>query len=526
MKQIVIITLLLFTNTLSNARVWVVNSADFEFSMQVICVAVVDGTEMSNTEDLVGAFVGDECRGFIQPTYIEAINRSIFYLPVMSNVASGETISFKMFDSQNNRIIDALNTVSFEVNKETGSAQNPFMLSNDVLKNGLEMNVLNFVENMPVSSIVANFATWYNGKKVDATYSLLSGVSDNSSFGVFVNNLVSNELFDFETKSIYSIRVRSVGTSGTFEESFALQLSDVNEVPEQLMLDVHTIAENSAVGSVVGSFSTVDEDDGEIFTYSLNEQSDFFMVDGNQLKTKVVLNYEEKSSYAIEVKVMDSGDNTLVQNFQIELSDENDLPSDILIFGDTIASGLPTGSIIGHLHVSDEDKLDEPTLSLPLNELDNNLFRIQPYTHLLLSNASFDETDGDSKFIRVKAADGNGGILQKDVEINIVDKGYVFKEQEVIYTFAVSDFVVHTMEVNGSTLHLQIDPLQRMGKFRVSCDVEIKAFILFDSSGSKLKSGNVNALSFEINANDLATDIYYLSIETDKGVVNEKMVVL
>ena len=61
------------------------------------------------------------------------------------------------------------------------------------------------------------------------THSLVSGAADNSNFRITGGNtLVTFAIFDFETQSSYTIRVRSQDSAGnTFEKDIVITIVDV-----------------------------------------------------------------------------------------------------------------------------------------------------------------------------------------------------------------------------------------------------------------------------------------------------------
>jgi large repetitive protein len=66
------------------------------------------------------------------------------------------------------------------------------------------------------------------------TYSLVSGTGsdDNALFLITGNQLRAGGVFDFESQSSYSIRVRSTDAAGaTFEEALTITIEDLNEAP-------------------------------------------------------------------------------------------------------------------------------------------------------------------------------------------------------------------------------------------------------------------------------------------------------
>jgi hypothetical protein len=65
-------------------------------------------------------------------------------------------------------------------------------------------------------------------------YTLVAGDgdTDNASFNILNRYLRVNGPFDFETRNLYSVRVRSTDSGGQWlEEAFTIEVLDVNEPP-------------------------------------------------------------------------------------------------------------------------------------------------------------------------------------------------------------------------------------------------------------------------------------------------------
>ena len=159
------------------------------------------------------------------------------------------------------------------------------------------------------------------------TFSLVSGTggTDNASFTLSSAGVLKNAVvFDRETKSSYSIRVRVTDQGGlTFEDTRIVTVTDVNETPYGLTLSNDEINENQPTGTTIGTFTGLDIDVGETFTYALtgigNDNTSFTLTSAGVLKSKSVFNYEVKNSYTIEVTVTDSGNNTYTDTFTISV---------------------------------------------------------------------------------------------------------------------------------------------------------------------------------------------------------------
>ncbi len=88
-----------------------------------------------------------------------------------------------------------------------------------------------------------------------------------------------------------------------------LTINAVNTPPTNISISNAAINENQPVGSVVGTFSTTDPDVGDTFTYAFCGGTDdaSFQINGGNLQSAAVFDFEVKNSYSICVRSTDSG---------------------------------------------------------------------------------------------------------------------------------------------------------------------------------------------------------------------------
>ena len=164
------------------------------------------------------------------------------------------------------------------------------------------------------------------------TYTLVSGTgsTDNASFSISGATLRTAAVFDFETKSSYSVRVRVTDAGGlTFERALTITVTNVNEAPTAVALSANTVAENSASGTTVGTLSATDIDANDTFTYTLvsgtgSTDNASFSISGTTLRTAAVFDFETKSSYSVRVRVTDAGGLTFERELTITVTDVNE----------------------------------------------------------------------------------------------------------------------------------------------------------------------------------------------------------
>uniref|UniRef100_UPI00404B48DF BspA family leucine-rich repeat surface protein n=1 Tax=Fulvivirga sp. TaxID=1931237 RepID=UPI00404B48DF len=86
-------------------------------------------------------------------------------------------------------------------------------------------------ENNAIAAVIGTLSTTDGNTADTHSYSLVAGTgdTDNASFDISGSNLIASEVFDFETKTSYSVRVQTNdGRGGTFEKEFAISINDIS----------------------------------------------------------------------------------------------------------------------------------------------------------------------------------------------------------------------------------------------------------------------------------------------------------
>ena len=126
-------------------------------------------------------------------------------------------------------------------------------------------------ENELVGSLVGVLTTDDQFTSATHTYELVSGDgdADNASFSIDGSDLLSSEVFNYELKDTYSIRIRSTSSNGgyTLEKSFDINIVDVADAILDLSLSGNTIQENNSLNILIGTFSSIDELNSSSYLY-------------------------------------------------------------------------------------------------------------------------------------------------------------------------------------------------------------------------------------------------------------------
>ncbi len=190
----------------------------------------------------------------------------------------------------------------------------------------LSANSIN--ENSAIGTTLANLSSTDVDANDTHTYSLVAGSGDtnNSSFEIVGNQLKIKELFDFESKSSYVVRIRSTDAGSlSFENTFTISITDVNETPSAMAITKSNLYESNTINQVVGLLSTTDQDASDSHTYSLvsglgSTDNTAFNVSGNQIRASQVFSSATKNSYSIRVRTTDKGGLSFEKVYTVSIS--------------------------------------------------------------------------------------------------------------------------------------------------------------------------------------------------------------
>ena len=108
---------------------WDFNYADYEF-IGTIHASIESRIDFD--KDVVAVFVDDQCRGIAERMYFPFDDSYFYIVQVYSNIAEGEEMTFKYFDSENGEVVEYAETMMFTSNMVVGDGFNTFSLSREV----------------------------------------------------------------------------------------------------------------------------------------------------------------------------------------------------------------------------------------------------------------------------------------------------------------------------------------------------------------------------------------------------------
>jgi gliding motility-associated-like protein len=342
---------------------WSVNTSNYQYSMTFISVLNIQGYESHNANDMVGAFVNGECRGVAKPASFQAsTGRYLAYLMVSSNVTTGEKVSFKIYDSKKDTVYTVPNTVDFSSDVSKGVASDPYVFYTDNIPSDLMLDNKSIEESKLIGTQVGAFTTVDSDNSGGFVYTLVPGVGDtnNASFKIEQNLLKTNAVFDYKTRSHYSILVKTTDAGGAFLiRQFTISVVKINKSPI-IAKQNFTVNENSVAGTKVGIVKATDPY-GNTMVFALRPNVDSsFVINAATGELSVFnplkLDFEKTPVFSYYIVVTNNGtpaksDSAIVV---ISLKDVNEAP--VLKDGEfKISEKAATETFIGKAIASDQD---------------------------------------------------------------------------------------------------------------------------------------------------------------------------
>jgi VCBS repeat-containing protein len=224
-----------------------------------------------------------------------------------------------------------------------------------------------------------------------------------------------------------TVRVTDVGGL-TYDETFTINLTNVNETPTDLSLSANTVAENAANGTVVGTVSGTDPDSGDTKTYSLTDTAGGrFSINASTGVITVadgsLLDYENAASHSLTVRVTDSDGLTYDGTFTINLTNVNEGPTNLALSANSVAENAVAGTVVGTVSGTDPDSSDSFTYQL--TDTAGGRFSINASTGVITvaDGSLLDYENAASHSLTVRVTDSGGLSYDKTFTISLSNEG-------------------------------------------------------------------------------------------------------
>ncbi|KAM3840718.1 uncharacterized protein M6D78_007014 [Vipera latastei] len=281
--------------------------------------------------------------------------------------------------------------------------------------------------------------------------------------GVKIPEIVLEKLLDREKAATHHLILTALD-SGNPVQSGTVQVTvhvlDANDNPPVCDPPVSKVylEENIQVGTIVTKLNVTDLDEGpngevEYFFKSSSSVQlkllDLFSLDSQtgEIKTKVLLDYEEANAYEIAIYIKDKGSPAMEGhcNIRVELVDVNDNSPEIMMttLSSSVQEDAPIGTVIALIQAKDNDSEENGQVRLEIpRHVPFKLVSSFKGHYSLVTNAPLDREKTAGYNIKIKATDS--GIPQKSTEKNILIQ--VSDINDNAPTFSIPSYTAHVEE--------------------------------------------------------------------------------
>ena len=285
-------------------------------------------------------------------------------------------------------------------------------------------------ENASIGTVIGKM----NSSDVDSgqeiSYSLLTNAGDR--FRLARNELRLHSGLNYEQTNSFIVTVEAKDSGSPRLASVSvlnIAVIDCNDPPTKLIFTGNPIPEfgehtpgGTQNGTVIGNFSTVDEDIWQSHVYEIISPSGLFFINGSSLVVAWAdeLDYESRDLVTLKVSSTDPLGESVTSSIQIRLLDVNENPSGILLSADSFLEHASLGTVVGSLSARDPDLHDNHTFELLTNP--NSVFSVEGKTLKIAVDVDFETATINPLSVLLKTTDSAGLSFQQTFNITVLDK--------------------------------------------------------------------------------------------------------
>ncbi|PBQ32692.1 hypothetical protein CNR22_13215 [Sphingobacteriaceae bacterium] len=280
-------------------------------------------------------------------------------------------------------------------------------------------------ENQPLTTAIGTLTVVDNDLADTHTLTIESGL-DSAQVSLSGNVLQTNAGYNFELKDTLYVKIRATDPyAAYYVKTFTIVVRDINDVPTNSALSKDSIQELSPVNTVIGAFSSTDEDAGATHVYALtagagDTDNNLFLISGGQLLSNLSYTYTDQT-YTLRVRTTDNGGLFFEKIFQVKIYNRNEAPLSIILDSIAITEDNATFSHVSKIRTVDRDNPDAFTYALAYGsgDEDNSEFEIKNDNLVILGKTNYDVKD--VYHIRIRSTDLEGLSVENAFEITIAD---------------------------------------------------------------------------------------------------------
>ncbi len=267
----------------------------------------------------------------------------------------------------------------------------------------------------------------------NVSYSLDDDAGGRFAVNATTGVVTVNGSLDAETSTSHNITVRATSDDASFDTRvFTISVTDISEFDISSISDsdsaAETVAENVAVGTVVGVTGFADDADvGDTASYSLdNDAGGLFIIDSltGVVTVNATLDAETSTSHNITVRATSTDTSFSTRDFRIAVTDvdESDtgLITDTDATADSVAENSGIGATVGITALAVDADVDD-NISYSLDADAGGRFIINSLTGVVTVNAALDAETATSHNITVRATSDDTSFDTRVFTITVTD---------------------------------------------------------------------------------------------------------
>lgn len=277
----------------------------------------------------------------------------------------------------------------------------------------INLSQLDIDENNALGQVVAELSS----NAAQASYSIDMG---QESFYVDANMLKANAVFNYENQSTHtvSIQVTDLSNNAVNVESFTIQVNNLDDAPSTLNLSNNRIKSDQPSGTAIGQLSSMQEE-GLAVQYSLLNHTDKYMIDGDSLRTAMLLSYNSKVEHEVQIRATTSNGLYLDRTFTVVVDKRISPIENITYSGlDSIYENADYTFLFGKFDAVKGG--DNVVFELIDGAADNSFFALSGDSLRLRQKVYLEEIPQNPLVISVRGTDENGHFVDRNFEIHIL----------------------------------------------------------------------------------------------------------
>lgn len=259
-----------------------------------------------------------------------------------------------------------------------------------------------------------------------AAQPLFSIWGENNHFYMEGDSLRSKKNFDYEVQNMYTVDIALVDqlTQKATIKTFVIHIIDVAEGPSTITISNNKIDSDLPTGTTIGGLESYHEE-GLPVSYSLQNHTDVFSIDGDTLRTQGVLSYNSDKVFDLIIRATSNNGIFLDRVFKIYVKKRFHPIENIQFIGiDSIYENSLYTHYFGRLTAV---KGGEVTYELVSGVVDNHFFNISGDSIQLKQKIFLEEIAQNPLVILVRGTDEKGNTLDKSIPIKILNDPKLFR---------------------------------------------------------------------------------------------------